>query len=302
MKHMFHGKNIDIVQRLGRMQPELSPKMAKLGSYISANYLKAAFMSTRELAAAAGVSPVTVVRFITLLGYSDFDSLRTAVQERVNFELSGVERLKTLPAGKRTSATLLRRIIDADFESLNALAHSFSEPQVEIFCEALRRSPRVTILGVRYVSPLAIYFAYALSKIRDGVQAFTQADSTLYDRVHMMDGGDVLVAIAFARYPADLLALARYAHQHKVRIMAITDSPLSPVQPLAEVALYAKCNLLDFVGSLAAPAALINLLVSHTGVRMGDAALKRLESYEDAASEAGIYLGARTGKKIKVKG
>jgi hypothetical protein len=68
------------------------------------------------------------------------------------------------------------------------------------------------------------------------------------------------------------------------------------VLPLAEVALYAKVSMLDFVGSLAAPAALINCVVSELGVRLGDKALERLQALEDAASAAAIYVraGSRT--------
>ncbi len=266
--------------------------MTQLASYMSERYLQAAFMSTRELAAASGVSVATVVRFPAELGYSGFDALRASIRDRLNFDLSGVERLRTLPSTNRSPAALLRRIVDADFEALRGLAHSFSEPQVEHFLGAIVKAERVTIFGFRYVSPLTMYFGYSLGKIKPAVQAFTQADSSLYDRIRLMDGGDVLVVISFARYPTDLVNACRYAHSLGVRILAITDSPLSPVLPMAEVALFAKASMLDFVGSLAAPAALINCIVSELGVRLGDNAITRLNAQEDAAAAAGIYVSS----------
>lgn len=289
---MIHATGHDFLVRLAAAQPTLTPKMAQLAGYLSDNYVQAAFMSTRELAAAAGVSLATVVRFPALLSYRNFDALRSSIQDRVNFDLTGVARLQQTPAINRSPAALLRRIIDADNHSLRALAHTFSEPQLERFCNAVLAAERVTIVGFRYVSPLTIFFEYSLGKIKPNVQAFTQADSSLYDRVRLMDEGDLLIAIAVARYPADLVALARYAHQTGVKILAITDSPLSPLLPLAEVALFAKVSMLDFVGSLAAPAALINCIVSEMSVRLGDVAIARLQAIEDAASDAGIYVSA----------
>jgi DNA-binding MurR/RpiR family transcriptional regulator len=289
---MIHGQSDDFFARLAAAQRTLSPKLAHLAAYVSERYLQVAFMSTRELAAAAGVSLATVVRFPVALGYANFDALRASIKDRVNFDLTGVERLKTLPAANRSPAALLRRIIDADFESLRALAQTFSEPHVERFVDAVMAADRVTIVGFRYVNPLTTYFGYSLGKIKPNVQAFTQADSSLYDRVRLMDAGDVLVAIAFARYPTSLVELVRYARRLGVRILAITDSPLSPLLPLAEVVLFAKASMLDFVGSLAAPAALINCLVSEIGVRLGDKALERLQALEDAASESGTYVRA----------
>lgn len=289
---MFHAPSQDVLARMATAQPSLTPKMARLAAYVADNYVQAAFMSTRELAVAAGVSPATVVRFPLILGYRNFDELRARIQDRVNFDLTGVARFQQAGTVNRSPAALLRRIIEADGESLRGLAQTFSEPQFERFETAVLAAERVTILGFRYVSPLTTFFEYALSKIKPNVRAFTQADSSLYDRIRLMDDGDLLIVIAFARYPADLVALAHSAHRRGVRILAITDSPLSPVLPLAEVALFVKMSMLDFVGSLAAPAALINCIVSDLGVRLGDEAVARLQALEEAASEAGIYVSA----------
>ena len=86
-----------------------------------------------------------------------------------------------------------------------------------------------------------------------------------------------------------------------VRLLAITDSPLSPVLPLAEVALFTKVSVQDFVGSLAAPAALINCIVADLGLRLGEQAVARLQALEAAASEAGIYVSAG-GQPVRGKG
>jgi len=281
----------DFLARLAAARPALSPKMAQLAAYISEDYLRAAFMTARELAAAAGVSLATVVRFPSVLGYQNVAALRAAIQDRVNADLGGVERLRTLPLEDRTPSTLLRQIIDADIDGLRSLAHTFVEADLDRFVAALLAAESVTVVGSRYVGPLAGYFAYSLAKVRPRVAAFTAIDSTLYDHVRLMGAGDLLVAIVFARYPADAVALVRAAHRAGVRIVAITDTPLSPVAPLAEVSLYARAtSLTDFVGSLAAPAALINCVASEAALRLGDAALERLQRIEDAAAEAGIYV------------
>jgi hypothetical protein len=107
-----------------------------------------------------------------------------------------------------------------------------------------------------------------------------------------MDAGDVLIALAFALYPTDLVSLVRYARRLGVRILAPADSPLSPILPLAEAVLFAKAAMLDFVGSLAAPAPRINCVVSELGVRVGEMALEHLQILEDAARAAGIYMPA----------
>lgn len=286
---MAQGQD-DFLRRIAATHSALSPQMARLAAFVSERYPQAAFMSARRLAAEAGVSLATAVRFARVLGYPRFDALRAHIQERVNFDLTGVERLQTIPGRSRSAAGSLRRIVEADVQSLRELGRMFSEPQCERFVRALIAARRVIILGFRYVSPLATYFAYSLGKVRPDVHAVTRADSSLFDRIRLMSAEDLLVAIAFARYPVDLLEVAAYARRLERQLVVITDSALSPLLPLAEVALFAKANMLDFVGSLAAPAALINCVVSTVGIRLGDRAVKRLQTLEDSAREAGIYV------------
>jgi len=280
----------DYFSRLATVQRRLSPKAARLATYISERHVQAAFMSTRELAAAGGVSLATVVRLARTLGYPSFEALRTSIQERVNFDLTGVERLRTLPSQNRSPAALLRRIVDGDLQSLRALAHTFSEPQFERFVDAILTARRVMILGFRYVGPLTNYFAYSLGKIKPHVESFDRADSSLHDRIRLMGPDDLIVGIALARYPADLVTVLGHANKLGLRVLAITDSPLSPILPVADVALFVRASNLDFVGSLTAPSALINCVVSEIGVRLGGQALERLQALEDAAADAGIYV------------
>jgi len=289
MKQMIHPLGDDVFARLSA-RSRLSPKMAQLSQYVIENYLKVPVMNTREVAAAARVSLATVVRFPKVLGYADFDEFRASIQDRVNFDLTGVDRLRTLPSTSRSPSALLRRIIDRDAESLRALERSFSEPQLRRFSDALVKAGRVTILGFRYVASLAHYFCYALGKIRPNVFAWTHADSSLYDRARLMDRNDLVVVIAFPRYPTDVVKLVRYAGERGVKVLAITDSPLSPILPFSETTLFAKASMHDFVGSLAAPAALINCVVSDVGMRIGARAMERLELLEEAAAACGTYV------------
>jgi DNA-binding MurR/RpiR family transcriptional regulator len=292
MNHMIHPVRDDFFARLRKVQTARLPaKTARLAAHVAAHYLKVPIMSTRELAAAAGVSLATVVRFPRVLRYPDFDALRSSIQDRVNFDLTGLDRMKKVSETERSPSALLGRIIERDCESLRALAQTFSASDLEAFGTAILRASRVTVMGTRYVGPLASYFAYALGKIKPGVEALTQVDSTLYDRVRLMDpAADVVVAIAFPRYPADLMKLLDHTAARGVPILAITDSPLSPVIARARVTLLARASMLDFVGSLAAPAALVNLVVSDVGLRMGRAAIARLQHLEEAAAEAGTYV------------
>ena len=73
---------------------------------------------------------------------------------------------------------------------------------------------------------------------------------------------DLLIAIAFPRYSADTVFLARRAHQAGVPLLALTDKRSSPLAPLASVSLYAASESSYFVNSECSTLALIEALAS----------------------------------------
>lgn len=301
MNYLIHMNTAsgDFFARLRASQEALSPKTLRVARFVEAHYVDVAFMTTRQLAEAAEVSLATVVRFPRALGYKNFDALRGAIQHQVNIDLTGVERLQSLPSSNTSSAALLRRIIDEETETLRVLAHDFSEAQFERFVDVLHSARKIIVVGFRYVMPLAQYLAYSLNKVRPDVELYTQADSTLCDRISQLDEADVILAIGFARYPADLVRFLQLARAQRRRILCITDSTLSPLLPLAEVSLFSKGTIRDFVGSLAAPGALINCIVSELGRHLGAQAVSRLTAAEDAAQSGGIYVGGRLPRRTR---
>jgi DNA-binding MurR/RpiR family transcriptional regulator len=298
MNHRANG----FFDRLAARRGNLSPKMLRVARFMETNYLDGAFMSTRELATAAGVSLATVVRFPKVLGYATFDELREAIQDHVNIELTGVQRLASPPRANTASTELLRRVVEEDIDTLRTLVSQFSEAQLEHFVTLMEHAERILVLGFRYVAPLTHYCAYSLNKIRGGVESFMEADSSLYDRVRFLGENDLVLAIGFARYPADLVRLLQYAHGRSCRIACITDSNLSPLLPVASAHLFAKGTIRDFVGSLSAPGALINCLVSQLAQRLGDTAQQRLAAAEEAAVANGTYVEGSEGQLKSMPG
>jgi DNA-binding MurR/RpiR family transcriptional regulator len=291
---MVHGPEGDISDRLAAAHEGLPPQAARVAAYVGEHTLESAFLSARELAAAAGVSVATVVRFPRLLGYENLGDLREAIQDRISFELTSVERVRSLPAAHVSPSAALKRAVEADVESLHGLTRTFSEPEFDRFVDALAHAARITVLATQFAAPLGEHFAYSLGKIRPAVEATVHADSIAYYRVSVMEADDLLVVIGFARYPADTVQLVRFAQRQGVRVVAVTDTPLSPYVPLAETALLVRVSTAEFVGSLAAPGALLNTAVAELRRRLGDAALERLERQEDVARRGGMFVAATT--------
>jgi DNA-binding MurR/RpiR family transcriptional regulator len=237
---MLHRPGGDIAARLAAVQDSLPPQAARVAAYVGEHTLESAFLSARELATAAGVSVATVVRFPRLLGYGGLGELRDAIQDRISFELTAVERVRSLPEAHASPAAALRRIAEADVESLRGLVRTFSEPQFERFLATLARAGHVVVLATQFAAALGDYLAYSLAKIRPRVEGLAHSDSAARYRIGFMEEDDALVVVGFARYPAEVVELVRFAAERGVPVLAVTDSPLSPYVAHAGTTLFVR--------------------------------------------------------------
>jgi len=75
-----------------------------------------------------------------------------------------------------------------------------------------------------------------------------------------LTASDVLVVISFPRYTLDCIGLANFARDRGARIVALTDSPASPLAELADHALYAQSTHPVLPSSASAALAMIEAL------------------------------------------
>ena len=292
-------QSTDFFTRLLSVQHRLPRKMAQLAAFISDNYVRVAFMTTREVAAAADVSLATVVRFPLLLGYADYDDFRNQIRARVNHDLRGITRLQTVPTTDGSVQTLIEEVVAAEIRAMHAMLHNFDAASFEQMVTQLVQARRVILIGFRSTAPLVTYTGATLRKMRPDVLFFSHADSHIYDEIHLCNPDDVLLFIGFAPYLAEFLTFARYAHQRELPLAAITDSPLSPLVALSRTVLMAHPGALDFAGSLATISTLLHALLLQIGRELGATAQERLQHLTDAAVAAGVY--DRTGNRLPIR-
>ncbi|MCY1459829.1 SIS domain protein [compost metagenome] len=103
---------------------------------------------------------------------------------------------------------------------------------------------------------------------------------------------DVLLAISLPRYSQDTLQLSRFAHERGATVLAITDSPASPLTPIARHVLFAAADHPVLTSSSIAVLALIEGLVAGVMARNKEAVKLATELTESVMS----YLHVPGGK------
>lgn len=77
--------------------------------------------------------------------------------------------------------------------------------------------------------------------------------------------------------------MARYAKNKGAKIIAVTDSPMSPFEDISDISFFISLNFLSFGESYTAAIAFLTVLCAEYSYRLPDNAVQRLQNYDECA-------------------
>ncbi|MGH8850400.1 MAG: MurR/RpiR family transcriptional regulator [Casimicrobiaceae bacterium] len=245
----------------------------------------------RQQAIQAGVSAPTMVRLARVLGFADYASLRRPFREAIaGGSVFGrrASALQSTPAASRTGK-LARKIVDAQIGDVQSVQVLNKPAAITATAEAIARARRVGFLGVRASFSIAFYFRYAYSLIATNGVLFDGLGGFLLDQAEALERGDVLVAVSQLPYSAPTVLAVEAARQRGVKIIAFSDSAMSPLARRADHTLLFGTESLSFFPSMIAPLALVELLLAQLAARGGKKVLNRLAEVERRLAASHAY-------------
>jgi DNA-binding MurR/RpiR family transcriptional regulator len=242
----------------------------QIARYILEHYDKAAFMTASRLGVTVGVSESTVVRFATELGYDGYPHLQRALQEMIRNKLTSVQRME-VSSDRLGGRDVLRTVLHADTDMIRQTLDEIDRDAFQGAVDALTGAHRIYILGVRSSSALANFLGFYFNLLFDNVTlVHTNSVSEIFEQVLRIGPGDVLFGISFPRYSKRTLSAMQYARDRGAKVIALTDSQLSPLARVADHLLLARSDMASFVDSLVAPLSVINALIVAVGMSRRD--------------------------------
>ncbi len=198
-----------------------------------------AFGTAASIAAAADVQPSTLVRFAQHFGYEGFSDLQRVFRDRLR-ERNGSyeERLAAIREGVPPDSqerAILEGFVSAAERSLGSLRQSAGAEALESAVRLLADARTIYLVAQRRAFPITSYIAYAFGKL--GVRSLLVGSPLGIDaeQVAMAARGDAAIAVSFSPYAPATLEHARSLAGRSVPIVAITDSPFSPLAGLASI-------------------------------------------------------------------
>jgi len=279
----------DLIRRINESYNKLSKGQKLLANYIIDHYEKAVFLTAAKLGKIVGVSESTVVRFANELGYDGYPKLQRALEELVKTKLTSIQRVE-VTSDRIDKSNILKFVLHSDMDKIK---HTLEEIDEETFTKSvdlIMQAKTIYIVGVRSSAALASFMGFYFNLIFDNIKLIhTNSVSEMFEQIHRIDEGDVMIGISFPRYSKRTLKAMEYAHRRNSGVITITDSPLSPMVQFSDCSLIARSDMVSFVDSLVAPLSLINAIIVALSIRKKDTLVSSLESLESIWNEYQVY-------------
>ncbi len=278
-----------VLQTIRAGMDSFSKGQKRIAAFILDNYDRAAFMTAAKLGETASVSESTVVRFAAQLGYDGYPDMQKALQELIRGRLTSIQRIQ-VSRDQMTGSDILGSVMQRDMNSIHDVIERLDREEFERVVNKLLNAKHIYILGVRSSSFLAGYLNFYLHLIFKNVTLVqSSAAGEIYEQLVHIGPGDVLVSISFPRYSKMAIHAVEFACRRGGDVVAVTDSPMSPMYKMASASLLASSDMISFVDSMAAPLSLLNALILAVGQQRRDDLSATLAEMEQVWSKYSIF-------------
>lgn len=219
----------DFFEALRQRGGTLPRRLRQCAEYLGANPGAVAVSTVAELAAGAGVPPSAFMRFCQEMGFSGFSEMQKLFRDEYSQNWPDyASRLAKLRKGDaQAPQVLLAEFAEAGRRSIENLTSSIDPDELRRAVTVLAGARTIHLVGLRRTFPVATYLAYAFEKMQ--VPSILHSGTGNLSSLHLIGEGDALVAISFAPYTPDTIALAESAAGRGAELVVITDLPTSPL-------------------------------------------------------------------------
>lgn len=251
--------------------PHLSKRLQQIASYALENPSELALETIATVAERAKVQPSSLIRFAKAFGYSGYSDMQRVFRLRLTGSLPDYEeRLRNLDGAHsatiKDTTALLGRFAQADIAGLRSLTEQRRMGELlDKTIKMLASAECVYLVAHRRSFPITFYLSYALSQLNVRNVLVDGVGGLFFQQVRHASKRDVVFAVSSKSYSPEVVEAVRESAERGVRIIALTDSPLSPLVQHATISLEVQQASVQMFRSLAVPMTLAITLIVGLG-------------------------------------
>jgi DNA-binding MurR/RpiR family transcriptional regulator len=253
----------DVISDLRRGYGELTQSQKRIAEAIVEDPEFVAFATVDKMAARLGVSPSTVVRFAYRIGLNGYQELQDRVRQLVRAQMRS-----NVPAdeGARSLTTHLgdsvfTQSFEHDMEILQRTIVGLNVEDLTRAVSALTAARRIHVVGAATSNSVAYYAWLTLDRMR-GEAYLLGGDATAGPALLSVTDADALLVYTFPPYASSSLRATTHAKAQGATVVAITDTPISPVGQRVDIVLPTLSSGVSAQNSYVAAMAVTNALLN----------------------------------------
>jgi DNA-binding MurR/RpiR family transcriptional regulator len=261
---------------------ELTPAERRIAEAVLAEPTLLAFGTVSDLANRVGTSRPTIVRFANTLGFEGY----TELQRHVRIDLS--HRLARPSERIRHEKQSVLPVTVAINSAVVSVFKALEGERIAELTAPIVSAEKVWILSGETSQAGAHAFHSGLSMVRPGVRSLEEHSFG----TDLSDAGpqDAAVVFDFFRYRRQVTNTARVFADSGVTIVAVTDSPLSPLAELADTWCEIEVPAVGPFDSSVPAVAVAELLVARVAKELQQDATARIDRIEALWEKTEVFL------------
>lgn len=265
----------ELIRVIHEQYDGMSKTYQKCAVYITENPNDVAVKSVNAISEVCGVHASSLVRFAQALGYEGFKDLQTVFQKRLSTAAPGFEaRIKALESeldqkGLPGEKSFLSDLVVRDIASLQDLLEQISSEDLSTATDMLEKANTVYLLGQLRSEPIVELLRYVLTMLGKRTVLLDASGGLATHMAKVMQTTDLLFAVSFRFYAAEVVNIVEDAAALNIPILAISDSTFSPLAKNATILFSVPEHEYTFSRSLAAPMCLAQALMITLASRLG---------------------------------
>lgn len=263
-----------LLTEIARELPNYSRAFRQLGEFVLAETFRVSSMGIDELAKAADVSVATINRFAHHCGFDGYPPFRAALRRIYESAFAPVEKLRQGQERGISDGDTIRESLSIAAGNLERSRQMLQSEDAHRAVDMIVDAEQVYVAGMGVSALHAAFAVDCLDPFRAGVKEVNGVGGAerALRRMCMVGAGDLVIGITLPRYSRSIIDLVRLARERQAKVLALTDSPASPIVPLADAVLFAVSDHPLLYASNAALIALIEGLGAAVAQRISGSA------------------------------
>ncbi|MGX9357476.1 MurR/RpiR family transcriptional regulator [Roseobacteraceae bacterium S113] len=284
--------SLRVLTRLSDEWDGLTPEAQKAARYVLDNPRDVGVSTVRELAEAAQVTPNTVVRMARQAGFEGYEDFRAPFREAIRRGAADFpDRARWLREIGQAGdlGALFADMAGAAIRNIEETFAAIDPAALERAARDIWQSRQVYVLGVGVNNSNARNFTYLAATGMKDFHAIPRPGSTPVDDLAWAGPEDVLIAITCHPYRREVVEAVGVAREQGLKIIALSDSPASPIIRGASHGFVVASDTPQFFPSSVSTIALLETLLSFVIAVSSDEIVERVARFHARRHELGIY-------------